>query len=159
MNAVTRPRNDLLYAIDGQFHDIVPIGPVAGGFRLNGHFGGTVIRGELMDAAMTGVDYFLLRHDGVGIVRAHEVITAGNRVVAAELWGVLQPPRGIAPPRPSDITRPGFSWPDAPYSIHVSARFETAAPDLAHLNHTVVAHSGSVNFATGKLAIEAYVIG
>jgi hypothetical protein len=37
-------------------------------------------------------------------VRAHEVITAGDRVIAVELHGLLQPPRGIAAPKPADIT-------------------------------------------------------
>ena len=31
----------LLYSFDGQFGEIIPIGPVANGFRLDGHFGGT----------------------------------------------------------------------------------------------------------------------
>jgi hypothetical protein len=158
MNAVLKESSELLYAIDGQFHDIVVIGPVAEGFRMNGHFGGEVTAGELTGAKMTGVDYFLLRHDGVGVVRAHEVITAGDRVIAVELHGLLQPPRGIAAPKPADITLAGFAWPAAPYTIHVSARFETAAPGLTHLNGTVVAHSGTVNFATGKLWIEARII-
>ena len=155
MNAVLKPAGDLVYAIDGHFHDIVVIGLVNEGFRMNGHFGGSVTAGELTGAAMTGVDYFLLRHDGVGVVRAHEVITHEDRVIAVELHGLLLPPQGIAVPRPTDIAKPGFAWPAAPYSIHVSACFETAAPALAYLNRTVVAHSGTVNFATGKLAIEA----
>lgn len=159
MNAVLRETSELLYAIDGQFNDIVIIGPVAEGFRMNGHFGGTVNAGELTGAKMTGVDYFLLRHDGVGVVRAHEVMTMDDRVIAVELQGLLRPPRGVAAPKPADLTRAGFSWPAAPYTIHVSARFETAAHGLAHLNRTVVAHSGTVNFATGKLYIEARVIG
>jgi hypothetical protein len=159
MNAVLKPVSDLLYAIDGQFDDIVLIGPVNEGFRMNGHFGGTVTHGELAGAKMTGVDYFLLRHDGVGVVRAHEVITHQDRVIAVQLHGLLLPPQGITAPRPEDMTKPGFAWPAAPYSIHVSASFETAAPALAHLNRTVVAHSGTVNFATGKLAIEARRIG
>lgn len=159
MNAVLKPASDLVYAIDGQFHDIVIIGPVNEGFRMNGHFGGTVTEGELAGATMTGVDYFLLRHDGVGVVRAQEVITHEDRVIAVTLHGLLLPPQGVAAPRPADVTRPGFAWPAAPYSIHVSASFETAAPALAHLNRTLVAHSGTVNFATGKLAIEARQIG
>jgi hypothetical protein len=159
MNAVLKHASDLMYAIDGQFHDIVLIGPVNAGFRMNGHFGGTVTKGELAGAKMTGVDYFLLRHDGVGVVRAHEVITDEDRVIAVELHGLLLPPQAITAPRPADISQPDFAWPAAPYSIHVNASFETAAPALAHLNRTVVTHSGTVNFATGKIAIEARHVG
>lgn len=168
MNAVLKPRDTtapdahvgkLLYTLDGQFSEIIVIGAVAEGFRLNGHFGGTLASGPLAGARMTGVDYFLLRHDGIGVVRAHELIYSGDHVVAAELTGVLRPPPGIAAPRPADITRPGFAWPAEPYTIHVSARFETASPELAWLNATVVAHGGWVNFATGALHVEARVIG
>lgn len=149
---------DLLYTFDGQFSEIIPIGPVADGFRLDGHFGGTITSGQLAGARLTGVDYFRIDHAGRGIVRAHEVVTDGERVVAVELHGILRPPAGVAVPLPSDIVQPGFTWPAEPYTIHVSARFETAAPDLAHLNDTVVAHVGTVNFTTGQLHVDAYVV-
>ena len=156
---VARPLNgELLYRFDGQFSEIVPIGPVADGFRLNGHFGGTITAGDLSGARLTGVDYFRIDHAGLGIVRAHEIVTDGERTVAVELHGILRPPVGVAAPLPADITRPGFTWPAEPYTIHVSARFETAAADLAHLNHTVVAHIGTVNFTTGQLHVDAYVV-
>ena len=149
----------LLYRLDGQFDEIIPIGPVPDGFRMDGHFGGTVTDGDLVGAEMTGVDYFRIRHDGIGVVRAHEVVTAGERTIAVELEGLLLPPEGVDAPRPSDIVQPGFAWPDAPYTIHVSARFETAAPDLEHLNRTVVAHTGTVDFTTGQLHIDAHIVG
>jgi hypothetical protein len=155
----TRPlQGELLYRFDGMFSDIVPIGPVTDGFRLDGHFGGSITAGELAGAQLTGVDYFRIDHDGLGIVRAHEIVSDGERVVAVELHGILRPPVGVAAPRPSDIVQPGFAWPTEPYTIHVSARFETAAADLAHLNHTVVAHTGTVNFTTGELHVDAVVV-
>lgn len=149
----------LLYRFDGTFDRIVPIGPVADGFRLEGHFGGTLTDGELAGALLIGVDHFRIRHDGIGVVRAHEVVTAGDDVVAVELHGLLLPPPGIEPPTPADIVQPGFAWPELPYSIHVSATFETASPRLAELNRTVVAHTGTVGFATGQLHVDAHVIG
>jgi hypothetical protein len=149
---------ELLYSFDGEFRQIVPIGPVADGFRLDGHFGGTLTAGDLAGAELTGVDYFRIGHDGIGIVRAHEIVTDGERTVAVELHGILRPPAGVAAPRPDDIVQPGFAWPVEPYTIHVSARFETAAPDLAYLNHTVVAHTGTVSFTTGRLHVDAHVV-
>jgi len=155
----TRPLvGQLLYRFEGQFSEIVPIGLVADGFRLNGHFGGPIVAGDLAGARLTGVDYFRIDHDGLGIVRAHEIVTDGERTVAVELQGLLRPPAGVTAPRPAEIVRPGFAWPTEPYTIHVSARFETAAPELAHLNATVVAHTGTVNFTTGRLHVDAYVI-
>lgn len=164
LHAATRPAprpkgGDLLYSIDGAFSQIVPIGPVADGFRLDGHFGGPITAGDLTGAQMTGVDYFRIRHDGLGVVRAHEIVVAGDRVVSVELNGYLLPPQGSEAPLPGDIGQPGFSWPEEPYTIHASATFETAAPDLAYLNETVVAHSGTVNFTSGLLHIDAHVIG
>lgn len=156
---VARPLSgELLYRFDGHFSEIVPIGPVADGFRLDGHFGGTITAGELTGARLTGVDYFRIDHSGIGIVRGHEIVTDGDRTVAVELHGILRPPTGIVAPLPADIARPGFTWPTEPYTIHVSARFETAAADLAHLNQTVVAHTGTVDFTAGQLHVEAYVI-
>lgn len=148
----------LLYRFDGQFSDIVPIGPVADGFRLNGHFGGTLTAGELAGAQLTGVDYFRIANDGLGIVRAHEIVTDRERTIAVELHGILRPPAGVPAPLPTDIVQPGFTWPVEPYTIHVTASFETASPALAHLNHTIVAHTGTVNFSTGQLHVDAHVV-
>ncbi len=149
----------LLYRFDGRFSEIVPIGPVADGFRLDGHFAGSITEGELAGASLKGVDYFRIRHDGIGVVTAREVVTTDNGcTVAVELRGLVKPPVNCDPPLPADIVEPGFAWPTEPYTIHVSASFETAAPDLAHLNATVVAHTGTVNFTTGELHIDARVI-
>ncbi|MDY6811458.1 MAG: DUF3237 family protein [Actinomycetota bacterium] len=153
--AATKPT----YRFEGQFSTIVPIGPVADGFRLNGHFGGKITYGELAGADLVGLDYFRIRHDGTGIVTAHEVVTLDDKVVAVELHGYLEPPAGVAAPTPVDIVTPGFTWPTEPYTIHVAATFETAHPELAHLNTTIVAHTGAVNFADGTLVVEARRIG
>lgn len=145
----------VLYEFRGQFTGIVAIGPVADGFRLNGHFAGKLTKGDLSGAELVGVDYFRIREDGVGVVTAHEVVTLEDKVVAVELHGFLEPPAGMPAPRPADIVKPGFQWPTAPYTIHVAATFETAHPELANLNHTVVAHTGTVNFTDGTLFVEA----
>ncbi len=154
-SATTEP----VYRFEGHFTEIVPIGPVADGFRLDGHFGGKITLGELAGADLVGLDYFRIRHDGAGIVTAHEVVTLDDKVVAVELHGYLEPPAGVTAPTPADIVRPGFAWPTEPYTIHVAATFETAHPALAHLNTTIVAHSGTVNFADGSLVVEARKIG
>lgn len=123
-----RRRDEPLYRLEGHFTQIVPVGPTADGFRLNGHFAGTLTFGDLAGATLTGIDYFRIRDDGAGVVRAHEVVTLGEQVVTVELHGLLLPPEGIDAPRPADIVQPGFAWPEAPYTVHVSATFETAAP-------------------------------
>lgn len=149
----------LLYRFDGRFSHLVPIGPVAEGFRLVGHFTGALTAGELDSAALEGVDSFRIRHDGAGVVRGHEVITTrDHETIAVELAGLLVPPRHIDAPRPADIAVPGFAWPAEPYTIHVSASFQTAYPAVEYLNTTVVAHTGTVNFATGELRVDAHPI-
>lgn len=151
--------DDVVYRFDGHFTDIVPVGPVADGFRLDGHFAGTITEGELAGAALVGIDTFRIRHDGIGVVDAHEVVTHGEHVIAVRLHGLLRPPVGVDAPRPADIVQPGFAWPERPYTIHVAATFETASPQLAHLNATVVAHTGTVDFAAGRLHVDARAIG
>lgn len=148
----------LLYSFDGGFERIVPIGPVPDGFRLDGHFSGALTAGELAGAKLTGVDFFRIRSDGVGVVTAQEIVDLGAVTIGVELHGFLLPPAGIEAPRPDDIVQPGFTWPDEPYTIHVSATFQTAAPDLDELNATVVAHTGTVDFARGLLHVDAHVI-
>lgn len=162
--ALARPldpprRGDLHYRIDGRVAEIIPIGPVADGFRLNTYVGGPVIAGELIGARMTLVDYCRIRHDGVSVVHAHGLVTVDDRVIAVRLQGLLLPPTGVDAPRPTDIVQPGFAWPQQPYTIHVSASLETAVPELTHLNTTVVAHTGTVHFATGHVRVDAHIIG
>lgn len=150
---------ELLYGFDGQFTRIVPIGPVAEGFRLDGHFAGTLTAGELEGTQLEGVDYFRIRPDGVGVVTGREVLTTRDgTIIAAALTGLLVPPRGIEAPLPADIAAPGFDWPAVPYTIHVTASFETAGPTVSYLTATVVAHTGTVNFTTGQLHVDARVI-
>lgn len=150
---------ELLYRFDGRFSRIVAIGPIAEGFRLDGHFSGALTAGKLDGAQLVGVDYFRIRHDGAGVVRGHEVITTpDDETIAVELTGLLVPPRHIDWPRPADVASPGFCWPAEPYSIHVSAGFQTAHPAVEYLNTTVVAHTGTVNFATGELRVDAHAI-
>jgi hypothetical protein len=146
------------YRLDGHFTNIEPIGPVAEGLRMNGHFAGSITAGELFGASVVGVDYFRIRSDGVGVVTAHEVVTSGDRKVAVEVRGYTLPPQGQPAPTIEEILQPGFAWPEQPYLIRAFATFSTAAPDLQHLNRTVVAHTGTVNFSTGELVVEAELV-
>jgi len=148
------------YRLDAMFTDIVPVGPVADGLRMNGHFAGTLTAdGPVHGGRLTGVDYFRLRSDGVGVIDAYEVITVGGSTVEARVQGYLLPPDGAPQPTMQEITSPGFQWPDVDHRIEALATFATAAPDLAELNATAVVHSGTVNFATGVITVLAHRIG
>lgn len=148
-------RDDLVYRLDGRFTHIVPYGLVADGLRLDGHFAGPISVGDYAGADVTGVDYFRIRRDGVGVVDAHEVMTFGGATVAVKVDGYVLPPADVVLPSLEDMASPGFTWPDLDLAVEAFARFTTAAPELAELNRTVVGHTGTVNFATGTVVIEA----
>ena len=62
-----------LYRFDAELTEIVPIGLVPEGVRLDAHFEGTVTAGALEGMHVRGVDYLLLRADGVGVIDAYEL--------------------------------------------------------------------------------------
>lgn len=149
----------LMSHFEGRFDDIIVFGPVPEGIRMNGHCSGPITAGALAGGHLSGVDYFRIRSDGVGVVDAREVVRLGDRLVSVVVDGYVLPPAGMPQPSAEQMMTPEFSWPDAPFTVQASARFETAAPDLAHLNTTVVSHTGVINFATGELTIQARRVG
>lgn len=151
--------DDLAYRLEAHFTAIVPIGLVADGLRMDGHFAGVFTAGEHAGADLVGVDYFRLRRDGVGVIDANEVVTVGDATVAVEVRGYLLPPPGLDLPPLEEVAAPGFVWPDANFAIEAFATFTSGAPQLAELNRTVVAHTGTVNFATGRIHVEARRLG
>lgn len=148
--------NERLYRFEGRFTQIIPVGPTADGLRMDSHFGGTIVSGELAGATVTGVDYFRVRADGVGVVDGHEVVEHEGRTIAVRIRGLIVPPAGLPAPSPEQLADPNFSFPDVDFGIQVFATFETAAPELAHLNRTTVVHLGTVNMNTLELIIDAY---
>jgi hypothetical protein len=58
---------DLLYRLEGQMTETVPIGLVPEGVRLDVYFEGRLTHGQLAGARVRGIDYLLLRADGVGV--------------------------------------------------------------------------------------------
>jgi hypothetical protein len=68
------------------------------------------------------------------------------------------PPAGAPVPSLAEVAAPGFTFPDAPLRITASATFQTAVPELAHLNRTVAVIEGTVNLATGRLEVEARAV-
>lgn len=162
MTATETPRrraaddaDDLLYRFEGRFTEMIAVGPVPEGFRMHNSFAGAITAGELTGATVEGVDYFRVRSDGIGIVDGHELVTFHGDRIAVRITGYILPPPGIPQPSPEQLLDPDFAWPDAPFAIGVVATFETAAPELAHLNGTIVSHTGEANMARGTLLIEA----
>ncbi|MGH3758211.1 DUF3237 family protein [Actinophytocola sp.] len=148
--------NDLYYRLDAKFTKLGPIGLTPDGIRMDNEFAGHIAEGVLTGATVTGVDYFRIRADGVGVVDGHEVLVHDGATVAVTITGYVLPPAGMPMPSPEVLLSPDFAWPDAPFTVEVFATFETGAPKLAELNRTTVVHTGRANMATGELTIYAH---
>ena len=147
---------ELLYRFEASITETVPVGLVPEGIRLDVHFEGQVTAGALVGARLRGIDYLLLRGDGVGVIDVYETIDAGDgRVVSARAQGYVVPPEGVELPPPEVLLSPDFTWPDLPLPLHGFALYRTGAPDLAHLNRTVASFHGHVNVARAQLVVEA----
>jgi len=125
------------------------VGVVAEGLRLDLVSSGVVTDGFLAGATFEGVDYALIRHDGVMVIYAHYFcVTVDGATVAMVLRGYLgEPTPGLF----EAMLDPEFEPPDVDIPVHGAAWFETMAPQYAFLNHSVFAVTGTVNRATGAI--------
>lgn len=142
------------YAFEATMTRVVPIGLVPEGLRLDAHFQGTITEGPLTGDTVDGVDYLLLRRDGIGVMDVRQVFSGeGGRTVSTRVHGYLTPP-GPMPPLEA-IADPAFTWPDAEIPMHGAVDLRTAAPELQALNATVFGLTGTVNVARGELRVRA----
>ncbi|HET9691751.1 MAG TPA: nuclear transport factor 2 family protein [Acidimicrobiales bacterium] len=142
------------YAFQAQVNRIAPVGLVPDGLRIDVGFAGSVTDGPLAGSAIEGVDYLLIRPDGIAVIDAREMITAGDGAAAsAHAEGFIVPPFEMPPL--DALLEPDFAWPDVDLPIHGSARLQSAAPGMAVVNRRVYGFTGSVNMATGALVVRA----
>jgi hypothetical protein len=146
---------DRLYRFEAQFSDLVPIGPVPEGLRLDAHFQGRVTDGELAGAAVRGVDYLLFRSDGVGVLDVRETLIGEGVSVEVRAGGYLIPPEGFSLPEPQVLLSPEFAWPDIELPFSGFATFRTPAPEWRRLNETVGIFTGAANPGVGSLVVDA----
>ncbi len=146
----------LLYRFEAAVTNVVPIGLVSEGFRLDVYFEGPLAEGALEGAHVRGIDYVLLRADGVGVIDARQVITTGDgRAISAHARGYLLPPTDIQMPPPQALLDPDFRWPDAPLPTHGFMLYRTGAAGWEELNSTAAAFDGSVNVGAGVITVTA----
>jgi hypothetical protein len=146
-----------LYRFEASLTETVPIGLVPEGVRLDVHFEGHATAGALAVARVRGINYLLLRADGIGVIDAYETHEAGaGRVVSVHAHGYIVPPAGVELPPPDALLSPDFVWPDLPLPLHGFALYQTGASDLTHLNRTVASFRGHVNVGRGQLVAEAH---
>jgi hypothetical protein len=145
------------YSFTGQFTDMKAIGITPSGLRLDVSFAGTVTEGALAGERLQGIDYLLIRPDGIAVVDARELIGSGvERQLAVVASGYIVAPFEMPPL--AVLASPSFTWPDVELPMHGSSRVETSDPTLAAANHTVYAWTGTVNVARASLAVAAHSV-
>lgn len=145
-----------LFRMEGRLTDLHIVGVLPEGLRMHNDFEGTIVVGEPAGALVRGIDEFVIRPDGVGVVDAREVVTSSVGSLAADVFGYAHPPEGMQMPPLDVLLDPGFTWPDVRFTIQCGAIYHASAPELAELDRTVVVHIGWVNMATRELVIEGY---
>jgi hypothetical protein len=153
--ATSPQRGELIYRFEGTLGELCPIGVFPEGVRFHNDFTATVTDGPFAGGRMFGLDKFLLRPDGIGVIEAPEVIEHAGRRVAADVRGYVIPPDGAPVPPLDVIVSPDFAWPEVPFRVTGTALFRTADPDLDALNRIVAVIEGTVVMATGELRVEA----
>lgn len=151
------PRVDRLYRLEARFTEWTAFGPVPEGLRLNAHFEGRVTDGELVGATVRGIDYVLLRPDGVGILDVRELLTLDGVTIDIHPAGYMVPPAGFSMPEPQRMLSPDFVWPDVELPLHGFATLRTAAPEWRWLNESVGLFIGAANPGAETLVIDAYL--
>ena len=125
------------------------VGLVPEGLRLDGHTRGAITEGLLAGATTTGIDYLLIRQDGVGVIDVRGFAQHPDGATAAfAMRGYLGEP---APGVVEAMLDPEYVPPDADIPLHGASWWETMAPQYAFLNHTVFGFTGTINLATGML--------
>ena len=143
---------DFTYRMEATFTDVVSIGIVPEGLRIDAHYQGHVIEGPLAGGIVRGVDYLLIRSDGVSVLDArHTITTAAGRQIAVRGQGYGESDTPL-PPAEALGNAPSAA-PDATSHLTGVAFCQTAAPDLLWLNRTVLAFTGTANMGTRELHV------
>ena len=145
----------LVYRFEGELAEMYPTGVFPEGIRFHNGFEARVVAGPFEGGRIFGVDQFLLRPDGVGVIVAPEVIEKDDVRVEGEVRGYVLPPDGMQMPPLDVLAEPGFEFPDVDFRVTAAVTFRTADPRYDHLNRAVGRIQGTVNLATRRLVIEA----
>lgn len=153
----SRGAGSFLYRFEARL-DVLPVGRVPEGIRMVNSFDGRATAGEFEGARVWGIDHFLLRSDGVGIVDAPKTLSGDGFHLFEHVRAYSLPPEGLEMPPLEAVLDPGFEWPDVPFAIHGFSTFRAGTPELAHLNRRVARIDGWVDFTTGDLAVETSLV-
>lgn len=107
---------------------------------------------------MRGIDYLLIRSDGITVVDAHAVIsTDAGQNISTHTQGYVTSPPEVQRPPPEVILSSEFRWPDVPLPLHGFVLCKTSVEELLWMNRTALVSEGAGNMGTGKLVIETWV--
>lgn len=159
LQAIDSKSDKLIYRFVAELTDVNPVGVLPEGLRMANAFSGEIVEGPLAGSRIWGVDPFLLRPDGVGVVDAPETISSEGRHIQAHARGYAIPPQGMEIPPLEILLSPDFVWPDVDFRFTGCVLFRTADPEFDHLNHTIGVLSGTVNMGTRRLDVTARAAG
>lgn len=148
---------DLIYRFEAELTTLNVVGVLPEGLLFSNPFEGLVTDGPLSGARVWGIDSFLLRPDGVGVIDAPETLSRDGLHVAGAVRGYALPPDGMIMPPLDALLEPDFHWPTAPFRIRASVLFRTADPTLDWLNRVIAIVAGEVTMHDRQLRIEARV--
>lgn len=144
---------DFAFRMEATFTDVAVIGMLPEGLRLDAHYNGSIIGGPLAGAIVRGVDYLLIRSDGVTVLDVRETITtATGRCIAVRAQGygrIASEPRAGADAVPLQGAK--VTWPDASSPLLGVAVCQTTDPEFLWMNETMLVFNGTANLGTGKL--------
>jgi hypothetical protein len=149
----------IVYRFQGQLGPLNPVGLFDEGIRFHNVFEGEIVDGPFAGGRISGPDFFVLRHDGIGEIHAPELIESGELRVALDVRGYVVAPDGLAMPPLSALLEPGFAFPDVEFRVTGSALAATTSSEYAHLNGTTIVVEGTVNMGTGALDVTARAVG
>lgn len=155
--AEDREGQKLLYRFEARL-DFNVVGLVAEGLQMSNSFEGRATEGSFEGARVWGIDPFLLRRDGVGIIDVPKTISGDGYHVYEHVRAYSFPPAGMEMPPLEALLDPGFEWPDVAFPIRGSSTFRAGAPEYRWLNRVVARVDGSANMATGELIIETRLL-
>ena len=111
-------QGEILYEEKLKLLPDVEIGPVPEGMRIDSHYSGH-LSGLSIHGKVDGVDYVLLRPDGVLVLHVHAVITTdGGDRISVEGSGF------------------GTATPDGRFAMKGALNYKTGSKELAWLNST-----------------------
>ena len=139
--------------IEAQIADQDMVGLVPGGWRGDGDARGAITDGMLPSASTIGIDYLVLRPDGVGIIDARWFVADADGLTAAiTLKGFIGEPSEPF----GAMLDPAFEVPDVDIPLHGAAWLRTMAPQDAFVNHTVFGFTATINMDTGLLRLTGH---